>query len=308
MQQRAEAQRAAAREVVGERLGEQRGHRPGVLLAEDRRGVALERDGRLEHLERVAVDVAVVVAVLLDPAQRRQLGQHDAVEAELVHAGESRCDGLVGGDDPLELGEDALRRDRPRARRRARGRVGGRGVDVEAELAGASRARRSARSGSSAKARAPTMRRRRAARSAAAAVRVDEVAAGSGSAIALTVRSRAREVGLERAAASGVRSTCQARRGPTTRQAPNASESSKAAPPVARARRRRGAARVAVDARSRSSGRRDAEQAVAHGAADEPRALVAERVAQRVASRRGLPVAVVVHAARAPRSRTSPRS
>ena len=53
---------AAARELVGQRLGEQRADRRRRLVAERRRRVALELDRPLEHLERVAVDVEVVVA------------------------------------------------------------------------------------------------------------------------------------------------------------------------------------------------------------------------------------------------------
>ena len=77
VQQRAEAQREAAVDLVGERLGEQRrdGRGVGRPDAEHRGRVGLERDRLLEHLERVGVDVGVVVAVLLDAAQRVQLGQ-----------------------------------------------------------------------------------------------------------------------------------------------------------------------------------------------------------------------------------------
>ena len=67
---------AAPGELVGQRLGQQRADRRGErLVAQRRRGIALEVDAGLQDLERVAVHVAVVVGVLLDPAQRRQLGQ-----------------------------------------------------------------------------------------------------------------------------------------------------------------------------------------------------------------------------------------
>jgi hypothetical protein len=75
VQQRAEAQPAAAGELVGQGLGEQRADRRGQrLVAQRGRGIALEVDAGLQDLEGVAVHVAVVVGVLLDPAQRRELG------------------------------------------------------------------------------------------------------------------------------------------------------------------------------------------------------------------------------------------
>ena len=84
--------RAAARQLVGERLGEQRVTRRGQrLVAERGRRVALELDACLQHLERVAVHVAVVVGVLLDAPQRRQLGQHGVDEPELVHQRRGRA-------------------------------------------------------------------------------------------------------------------------------------------------------------------------------------------------------------------------
>ena len=91
VQQRAEAQAAAAGELVGQRLGQQGAHRRGErLVAERRRGIALEVDAGLQDLERVAVHVEVVVGVLLDAAQRRQLGQDGGDEVELVHEREAR--------------------------------------------------------------------------------------------------------------------------------------------------------------------------------------------------------------------------
>ena len=78
---------------------------------------------------------------------------------------------------------------------------------------------------------------------------------------------------------SVTRSTCQPCSGPTTRQAPNAPDSSKAKPPVARA--------IALAASRGSPVERDvdvvggpAEQPVAHGAADEPRLTAGQRLAR----------------------------
>ena len=108
VEQRGEAHRVAAGEVVAERLGQQRAHGAGVLA--ERLRVRLQRGHRLEHLERVAVDVAVVEDVLLDAAQRRQLGQHDRVDPEVLGQPQP-VGGTLGADDALELGEHALGRD-----------------------------------------------------------------------------------------------------------------------------------------------------------------------------------------------------
>ena len=73
VQQRAEPQPARPRQLVGERLGqERRDPRAEPVVAEDRGRVALELDGALEHLERVAVGVAVVVDGLLHAAERQR--------------------------------------------------------------------------------------------------------------------------------------------------------------------------------------------------------------------------------------------
>ena len=139
VQQGAEAQRAAAGQLVGQRLGQQRAHRRGQrLVAERGRGIALEVDAGLQDLERVPVDVAVVVGVLLDAAQRRQLGQDGGDELELVHQREP-ADRRVGADDAAQLGEDALLggAGQPRRVRADRGRRFG--VDLEAQLGGQAR-------------------------------------------------------------------------------------------------------------------------------------------------------------------------
>ena len=85
VQQRGEAHRVAARELVGERLAQQRRDRSGVLAEPGRERVALDRCDLVEHLERVVVHVEVVEDVLLDPVQREQLGQHLRGDAVRVH-------------------------------------------------------------------------------------------------------------------------------------------------------------------------------------------------------------------------------
>ena len=86
----------------------------------------------------MAVHVEVVVGVLLDAAQRRQLGQDGGDEVELVHEREA-ADRRVGADDAAQLGEDALLggAGQPRRVRADRGRR--LGVDLEAELGGQAR-------------------------------------------------------------------------------------------------------------------------------------------------------------------------
>ena len=68
---------------------------------------------------------------------------------------------------------------------------------------------------------------------------------------------------------STTRSTCQAPWSPTTRQAPNAPERRNAAPPVARASDRAASFGILRHGEVQI-GRRAAEQAVAHRAADDP--------------------------------------
>ena len=83
-------------------------HRRRGVAAERRRGrVALERDDRVEHLERVAVDVEVVVDALLDPAQRVELGQHHVEQPESRPSAAARARAAAAAT-ALELGEHAL--------------------------------------------------------------------------------------------------------------------------------------------------------------------------------------------------------
>ena len=118
VQQRAEAQRAAAREVV--RRAARRAAPPRPARARRRRRARGSRSSSIvcvEHLERVAVDVEVVVDGLLDAAQRVELGQHDGGRAEVVEQREAG-ERVVGADD-------ARAARRRRARRRRRSRPGG---------------------------------------------------------------------------------------------------------------------------------------------------------------------------------------
>ena len=70
--ERSEAQRTAPGQLVGKRLGEQLAHSRRVLAGESVE-VALDLEQLPQHLDRVAVDVEVVVGALLDTAQRFQL-------------------------------------------------------------------------------------------------------------------------------------------------------------------------------------------------------------------------------------------
>ena len=222
----------------------------GGVLAERLR-VRLQGGHRLEHLERVAVDVAVVEDVLLDAAQRGQLGQHDGDDAEVL--GEQQpLAGALGADDPLELGEDALgghpgQPGRLPAHLRARVRV-----ELEAELdREARRAQRPQR-----------VVRERGRRDhpqpprlevGPPAVGVDGSPPASGSAIALIVKSRAARSAARSSSRRRTRSTFQPPPRPTTRHAPNAPESSNAVPPAARAIARAAACGSPASATSKSA-------------------------------------------------------
>ena len=138
------------------------------------------------------------------------------------------------GDDELEFGEDALLRD---ARH---------GSGVAHARGRASRGRgpaRAPRPGARGAAPAAGRRRTPAGRPRAAAGRPDRERRRGGRsgrrlpaarAIALTVKSRSARSAWSEPPRNGLRSTCHLRPGPTTRQAPKASESSKAGPRAAR--------------------------------------------------------------------------
>ena len=97
VEERSEAERLAARELVGERLVEH--------LAQLALGLGLDLDQALQHLERVPVDVLVVVVALLDVVQVGELGQHRVQEAEAVGEVEA-LDGAGREHQPPQLGED----------------------------------------------------------------------------------------------------------------------------------------------------------------------------------------------------------
>ncbi len=133
MQQRPESQRLSTRQLIGERLRQHRCDRAGVL-AERPGGIALERDRLGEHRVRVLVHVEMVVAALLDSPQLSQLRQHSSRRAERIHQREP-VQGALAGDDPLELGEHALGSDAIQGARTC-ARCGGRlGIHPESELA-----------------------------------------------------------------------------------------------------------------------------------------------------------------------------
>ena len=76
VQQRGEAHRPAARQLVRERLGAAAPPTASACSPKPAASrVALDRHHLVEHLQRVVVDVEVVELVLLDAAQREQLGQ-----------------------------------------------------------------------------------------------------------------------------------------------------------------------------------------------------------------------------------------
>ncbi len=104
----AEAERGAAARLVGQRLRQQRRHlrRP---LAGEAVEVALDFERVLEHRQRVAEDVEVVVRSLLDPAQALDLGQDDRRQLQLVEQGEA-AQRVGAAQQPPQLGQLALAR------------------------------------------------------------------------------------------------------------------------------------------------------------------------------------------------------
>ena len=124
-------------DLLGERLGEQRrdGRRVARPDAEHRRRIGLQCDGLLEHLKRVRVDVGVVVAVLLDAAQRVQLGQDRLGQPDLLHEAQG-AEHAVAHDDPLQLGEHALLRHRGGLRGARAGQLARRRLGREPVLGG----------------------------------------------------------------------------------------------------------------------------------------------------------------------------
>ena len=278
VQQRAEAQGEAAVEVVGERLGEQPAHRVRVLGAEHGRGVRLDGERLLEHLDRVVVDVGVVVAVLRDALQRRELGEDRRGEAEPVHPPQRAQDAAIR-EDPLELGEHALLRDLGDARGLVASEVARRRLGLELELGGQAHEPQRAQ-------RVVGERARRDGAQAAcrevggAAVGVDAVAAVQGLRHGVDGEVAQREVGVQRAAAQ--RAEVGVPRAVARHDAPRSEGVGELERRPARGARQalRGGPDVAFDDEVEVRGRA-LEQAVAHGAPDEPGVEPRERLARR---------------------------
>ncbi len=106
VQERAEAERGAAAELVGERLLEQLPDLVGALAGEAVEA-GLDREGLLEHRDRVAVDVEMVVRALFDPAGRLELGQDDGGQVEVVEQLDP-AQRVGAGEQLAELGQLAL--------------------------------------------------------------------------------------------------------------------------------------------------------------------------------------------------------
>ncbi len=84
------------------------------------------------------MDVEVVVGILLDAAQRVELGKHDGGHLELVEQREPP-QGIGPGDDGAQLGELALARGLRGELAVAAGQLERRGLDLEAEHRGEAR-------------------------------------------------------------------------------------------------------------------------------------------------------------------------
>ena len=113
---------------------QQRADRAGVPAQPGRLRVALQQRDGVEHLERVLVDVGVVVDALLEPAQRASSGSTASVSPYAVISSSPRR--AASRADPLELGEHALGGDALDLRRVRRHRGARRRLEVEAELDG----------------------------------------------------------------------------------------------------------------------------------------------------------------------------
>ena len=199
VQQGAEAQRAAARDLVRQRLGQQLGHL-GRGVAGVPRQVGLDLEQVLEHRERVVVHVEVVVGGLRHPPELLELGQDHPRDPELVHQGEPP-DRLGAAEDPAQLGELALAGGlggEPRRGPRERD-----GLGVERRGRSAPRAARRAAGGAGRPRR--SARRPRAADALSASPRPPAGSIASppprGTATALSAKSRAPQVLLDRLAA-----------------------------------------------------------------------------------------------------------
>ena len=305
VQQRAQAQRLAARQLVGERLGEQRGDRAARCAARSRAPRPRRAAPPLAPSQLDACGRAPRACgrrrrgggkrLCSTPRSAVELGQHDASARRARPSARCPRERLRRGDDPPQLGEDALGRDAGRApgalaRRGARSAGSGssssstRAAPAAAPAAG--RRAKAARRGHAQAPRAPGPR-------APPSGSIGSPPA-SGSAIALTVKSRSARSASSVPPRSGARSACQ--RAVARDDAPRAEllRQREAAAPPGRARDR--ARRLAPGRpRRRRRGRRSARpsSAVADRAADEPRPAAGQRRASRVEARR--------HARRQPR-------
>jgi hypothetical protein len=284
VQEGGEAHRLAARQLVGELLAQQRADGLGVLAEAGGDGVALDRDHLVEHLERVVVDVEVVEHVLLDAAQREQLGQHLRGDAVRVHQLQPGADGRRA-DHVLELAEHALGGHLLEPRRGGADRVRGAGLDRQLEVD---------RDPDPAQ-RAQRVVGERLARDhaqppglevGAAAVRVEQLAARERLGHRVDGEVARREVGADVAVAEHDQVDVPGVAGPDDApRAERAREPERRAAGGAR-ERARGILGVLGD-RDVEVGRRAAEQAVAHGAADDPRVAAGEDLAGRFERRAG---------------------
>ena len=174
VQERGPAHRLPARELV--RRAARRAARDLVVEARGDR-IALQQRDRVEHLERVVVDVEVVEVALLDPAQRAQLGQHDRGQPVRVHQRPARAGRRRRRSTRLSSANTRSAATRSIPGALADAAAPGRRVDLEVEL---DRDPDRPQAAQRVLLRAPaalTIRTSRRSRSAAPAVRVDQLAA-----------------------------------------------------------------------------------------------------------------------------------
>ena len=250
-----------------------------MLGAEDRARVALEGDRLLEHRERVAEDVAVVVAVLLDALERGDLRQHDPERADVGQQADAVRRRVVR-EQEVELGEDALAGDPVEAvgggARRGRSWPG----RSRSRATSARRATRTTRSGSSSNARGPAMRSTPGVEVGAPTGGIDEVAARERLGDRVDGEVAQPEVRVQRSAVdrAEVDAPAAIRRQDPPRAELLGQREHRAADGLRDALR--GGLGVAVDDEVEVVDRAP-EQPVAHRAADDPRRLARERVARR---------------------------
>jgi hypothetical protein len=130
--QRPEAQGAATGQAVAERLRQQLPHLPGVLAGKSLQ-VALDLEQLAQYLDRVPVDVEVVVGSLLDSAQSLELGQYGPADTQLVDQLQAP-QRLRAGHEQGELGELALPGRLCGASRLGSGELQGCGIERQAQL------------------------------------------------------------------------------------------------------------------------------------------------------------------------------